>query len=199
MLLDQGIKIAVKGFSLFGIQHTGMSLGESFPLIGDFARITFVQNPGMAFGITFGSGKIFLSIFSLIASVALAWYLYKSEIPSSWVKFGLALILAGAAGNLIDRMFYGVFYSEGALFYGQVVDFIDVEFWDFSLLGHLYTRFPVFNVADSCVSCGMVVLLFNHKHIPFVEQDKSSEPTIISTESPEIPPESYVNPTHTQE
>lgn len=75
------------------------------------------------------------------------------------VRFSLTLLLGGAVGNLIDRMFYGVLYGEGPLFYGKVVDFLQVDIPDVSLFGELYTHWPVFNVADSCVSVGVVTLL----------------------------------------
>ena len=75
IVLDQATKIAVKGFSLMGFTHHGMFLGESISVIGEFLRCTFVENPGMAFGVEFGSGKIFLTLFSLIASIGLVYYL----------------------------------------------------------------------------------------------------------------------------
>lgn len=151
-----------------------MYLGESIPVISDFLRLTYVENPGMAFGISFGAGKIFLTLFSLLASAGLTWYLAKLRTPSFWLKLGLALVLAGATGNLIDRLLYGVFYGEAPLFYGRVVDFIDVEFPDFSLWGNSFSRWPVFNIADSCVTCGMVFLLLSHKHL-------SPAPTVQNT------------------
>jgi signal peptidase II len=174
VVLDQCTKIAVKGFHIFGWQHNGMMLGESIEVLGDMVRITFVENPGMAFGISFGVGKIFLSLFSVAASIGLAWYLSRLDAKHVWLRLGLALVLAGATGNLIDRVFYGVFYGEQPLFYGYVVDFIDVDMPDVTLFGQLYTRFWVFNVADSCVTTGMcLLLLFNH-HLPFA---KPTEPT----------------------
>lgn len=188
-VLDQVTKVAVKGFHLFGIRHEGMFIGESFPVIGDFLRLTFVENPGMAFGIGFGSGKIFLTLFSLVASVALTWYLLRVQTPSFWLRLGLALVLAGAAGNLIDRMLYGVLYGEAPLFYGKVVDFIDFEFFDFSFFGSNYSRWPVFNIADSCVTCGMVMLLLSHKHFPSEQKhtDDSSGQTPAVDQQPEQP------------
>lgn len=182
-VLDQASKIAVKGFNLFGVRHDGMYIGESMPVLGDFLRLTYVENPGMAFGIGFGSGKIFLTLFSLVASMGLVWYLSRLRTPSVWLRLGLALVLAGAAGNLIDRMFYGVFYGEAPLFYGQVVDFFDFEFFDFSLFGHTYSRWPVFNIADSCVTCGMILLLLSHKHFP--TKDTSGTPEPAAGEAPE--------------
>jgi signal peptidase II len=171
-VLDQITKILTKGFNLFGIKHEGMRLGESFQVLGDFLRITFVENPGMAFGISFGWGKIFLSLFSVLAAFGLAWYLYKLRPFSKWVQFGIALMLAGAVGNLIDRVFYGVFYGEAPLFYGKVVDFIDVNLPDIAIGSFELSRFWVFNVADSCVTCGVIVLLLVHDKIPTWEELK---------------------------
>ncbi|MFY7997344.1 MAG: signal peptidase II, partial [Candidatus Kapaibacteriota bacterium] len=138
ILLDQFTKIWVKGFNLLGWQHDGMTLYESVSLIGDVVRITYVENAGMAFGISFGAGKIFLSLFSVAASIALAWYLARLDSKHFGVRLALALIFAGATGNLIDRVFYGVFYGESPLFYGKVVDFMDVDMPDFSLFGREY-------------------------------------------------------------
>jgi signal peptidase II len=173
ILLDQCTKIAVKGFHLLGWNHDGMTLYESIQVMGDTVRITFVENPGMAFGISFGAGKIFLSLFSVIASALLVWYLARLETPSFGAKLALALIFAGATGNLIDRVFYGVFYAESPLFYGKVVDFVDVDIPDVTLFGREYARFWVFNVADSCVSVGMGLMLIFNKYLPFL-QDKAA-------------------------
>jgi signal peptidase II len=181
VLIDQITKVAVKGFDIFGITHQGMFLGDSFSVIGDFLRITFVENEGMALGIKFGAGKIFLSLFSIIATIALFIYLKKLKPYDFWVKLSIMLILSGAFGNLIDRVFYGVFYGESPLFYGKVVDFIQVDIPDITIpeinifnstfLPELtYTHWPVFNVADSCVSCGVVLLLIFHKRIPTMKE-----------------------------
>ena len=167
VILDQATKIAVKGFTLFGITHHGMYLGESISVIGDFLRFTFVENPGMAFGVEFGSGKIFLTLFSLIASIALVYYLRMIDEAKIQVRIAIMLILAGAFGNFIDRMFYGVFYGEGPLFYGLVVDFIQVDIPDIEFGNLIYTHWPVFNIADSCVSIGMVLLLLYNKYLPY--------------------------------
>lgn len=170
ILLDQISKIAVKGFHLAGWRHEGMTLYQSIEVLGDALRITYVENPGMAFGISFGAGKIFLSLFSVIASLGLLWYLTRLETPSTGAKLALMLIFAGATGNLIDRVFYGVFYGESPLFYGKVVDFIDADMPDITLFGREYTRFWVFNVADSCVSVGMGLMMLFNKHLPFLQE-----------------------------
>ncbi|MBK9248725.1 MAG: signal peptidase II [Ignavibacteria bacterium] len=183
IILDQVTKLCVKGFTLFGIQHEGMYLGESHPLLGEIVRLTFVENPGMAFGVSFGWGKVFLTLFSLIAGIGLAWYLSKLRHHSVWVQLGISLLLAGAIGNFIDRAFYGVLYNEGALFYGLVVDFIQVDIPDVNWFGQVYTHWPVFNVADSCVSCGMVLLFIMNKKIPMLNQ---LDPVVVPTD--ENPP-----------
>ncbi len=172
VIADQITKLLVKGFSipLLNIYVKGMELYSSIPVIGDFFRITYIENPGMAFGIDIGS-KLFLSIFSIIASIILAIYLYKIENASLLFRLSLAIILGGAAGNLIDRTFYGVIFGEAPLFYGKVVDFIDVDFIDISLFGYSLTRWPVFNIADSAVSIGMLLAIFSHKN-SIVEQPK---------------------------
>ncbi|TAE25372.1 MAG: signal peptidase II [Candidatus Kapaibacterium sp.] len=187
ILLDQATKIAVKGFHIASWKHQGMTLYESIEIIGDTVRCTFVENPGMAFGISFGAGKIFLSLFSVLASGVLVWYLARLETPSFGAKLALALIFAGATGNLIDRVFYGVFYGETPLFYGKVVDFIDVDIPDLALFGREYTRFWVFNVADSCVSVGMAFMLFFNKHLPFLQEQSSQGTTSEAASNLEMP------------
>ena len=167
VLIDQITKVAVKGFNLFGLHHEGMHLGESFPVFGEIVRITFVENPGMAFGVEFGSGKIVLTLFSLVASFALVYYLRVISNANRWIRIAIMLILAGAFGNFIDRMFYGVLYEEGPLFYGLVVDFIQIDIPDITIGTLTYTHWPVFNVADSCVTSGMILLILFNKHLPY--------------------------------
>lgn len=165
-ITDQVSKIAVKGFSIpwFNINWEGMDYGQSINVIGTFLRITFVENPGMAFGLDVGpTQKFFLSIFTFIAAGGIFYYLYRSRERDFALRLGLSLILAGALGNLIDRAFYGVIFDYAPLMYGRVVDFIQVEFWDFTLFGHTYETWPIFNVADSAVSIGVVIILFFHK------------------------------------
>ena len=163
ILFDQITKISVKGFNLICLHHQGMEIGDGIPIIGDIVRFVFVENPGMAFGISFGAGKIFLSLFSILASIGLIVLILRMKTENPWVRFAFTLILAGAAGNMIDRVFYGVFYGESPLFFGMVVDFIQVDIPDIDFLGAHYTHFPVFNVADSCVTCGVILLLLFYK------------------------------------
>jgi signal peptidase II len=168
VLIDQVTKLMVKGFSIpfLNINYEGMYLGQMIPVFGDFFRLTFVENPGMAFGYDPGSEfKLIISIFSLVASIGLIFYLYVIRDKSWSLKIAIALILGGAIGNLIDRTFYGVFFDYSPLFYGKVVDFFDVDFFDFTLFGRSYDRWPVFNIADAAVTMGVLVLLvFYKKH-----------------------------------
>ena len=166
IFLDQLTKLLVKGFSILGLTHGGMNLGESIQLIGDFLQITYVENAGMAFGISFGTGKLFLSLFRIIASILIIYYLFNLSGFSKYVKIGVSLILAGAVGNLIDSLFYGLFYGEAPLFFGRVVDFIQVDIPDIDFMGIYYTHWPVFNIADTCVTVGVIILLIFNKHIP---------------------------------
>ena len=168
VVVDQITKLMVKGFSIqfLNINYEGMYLGQMIPVIGDFFRITFVENPGMAFGYDPGSSfKLIISIFSLVASIGLIFYLYVIKDKSWSLRIAIALILGGAVGNLIDRTFYGVFYNYAPLFYGKVVDFFDVDFFDFTLFGRSYDRWPVFIIEDAAVTIGVLVLvLFYKKH-----------------------------------
>lgn len=170
---DQIIKFSIKGFPWFGINHHGMFLGQSIPVIGDFIQICFVENEGMAFGISFGPAKIFLSLFSVVAGIGLAWYLTKIRTFSFWVRLGIMFVFTGAVGNLIDRVFYGVIYGYAPIFWGRVVDFVQVDIPDINLGFIHYTHFPVFNVADSCVTIGVCVLLLSYKKIPSFEEIKA--------------------------
>jgi signal peptidase II len=163
IIIDQLSKFYVKGFYIpvLGIHHPGIGYGEKHEIIGSLLRITFVENPGMAFGINIGiSSKLFLSIFSIVASVGILIYLYNNREQGFMLRFSLAMILGGAVGNLIDRVFYGVLYGYAPLFQGKVVDFIDIDFFDINLFGTLYDRWPIFNVADMAVSIGVILLIF---------------------------------------
>ncbi|MCX7929358.1 MAG: signal peptidase II [Chlorobi bacterium] len=190
--LDQATKLAVKGFVLLGIEHRGMHLGESIPLIGDTIRITYIENPGMAFGIEFGAAKIVLSLFSVLAAVAIGVVLHRlQERRAAWyLQLSFALLLAGAVGNLIDRVFYGVVYGEAPLFYGRVVDFLDVDIPDIRFGSFVLERWWVFNIADAAVTCGIVLLLAVGHHLPplgqllFVRHPHRDEKPVEKPSSP---------------
>lgn len=164
VVIDQVIKVLVK---------TNMCIGESIPVIGDFFRIAFVENEGMAFGMAWGGsiGKIILSTFRIILFGGLVWWISlmlkkrrtegKDAVPFG-VCAGLAVIAAGALGNIIDCWFYGLLFSESTYF--TVAEFGGVPYAPF-LLGKVVDMFsfsifpPVFNFADACVSCGAAYLI----------------------------------------
>lgn len=178
VVIDQIIKVLVK---------TNMTLGEHFDVIGDWFKIYFIENEGMAFGMKFGGwvGKLLLSVFRIILFSVLVWWISKllkkgTEVPAG-VVVGLTLIAAGAMGNIIDCFFYGLVFSESlpdtvAVFggsyapflFGKVVDMfyfpiIDTTWPDWMpWIGGRPFRFfePVFNFADSCVTVGTLYLLF---------------------------------------
>lgn len=167
IITDQISKFYIKGISIpfLNLKFEGMYLGESFQVIGDFFKITFTENPGMAFGFDPGSEfKLFISVFSLVASFGLLIYLFTVRNKSLSLKIAIALILGGAVGNVIDRMFYGLIYDYSPLFYGKVVDFFDFDFINFSIFGRSYDRWPIFNIADAAVSIGVLILLVFYKH-----------------------------------
>jgi signal peptidase II len=172
VIADQLSKFAIKGLEIpsLGISIKGMPLGSSIPVLGDFFRITFIENPGMAFGIEVVDGKLFLTLFSIIASAGILLYLYVMRTEKLLFRISLALILGGAIGNLIDRTFYGVIYGESELFHGKVVDFIDFDIINIDLWGFYLTRFWVFNIADASVSIGVLMMLIFHRS--FVDQEE---------------------------
>lgn len=184
--MDQVSKLLVKGgtIPILGIHIDGMRYAESVKVFGDYVRATFVENPGMAFGIEVGeSSKLFLSLFSLIASIGIIIYLFKVKNQKLIVRLSFALILGGAVGNLIDRTFYGLFYDYAPMFYGRVVDFIHVDFFDFSLFGHRFNSFPIFNIADSAVTVGVILLLIFHRSIEPETVKEAGEESITAGES----------------
>lgn len=177
IIIDQFSKLFIKGFSIpfLGIDVKGMRYGQSIDVIGNFFQITFVENPGMAFGIDVSTAsKLLLSLFSIVASIGILIYLYKNRDKSFVERLALSFIFAGAVGNLIDRVFYGVFYGYAPIFYGKVVDFFNVDFFDFSLFGRTYERWPIFNVADAAVTVGVILILIFHRSVA----TKNEEPDV---------------------
>jgi signal peptidase II len=192
IVLDQVTKLLVKGFSIpaFGIVVKGMRYGESIPLLGDFFRLTYVENPGMAFGINVG-GRSFFAVISVLASIAIVAYLWRSRRDRLGFRVALAMVLGGALGNLIDRVFYGVLFNHAPLFQGRVVDFLDVDFFNITLFGYQLSRWPVFNVADACVTVGVILLLLLHRTNPAAEGEKAGE---LRDVPPALPPAETKDP-----
>lgn len=117
-----------------------MSPNQSIPIAGFLLRITYIRNPSAAFGLSLGPATFYI-IFSVVASLVVSYYIVKLPKRDHWPRIALAMILAGAVGNLIDR-----------LRFGEVVDFIQV-----GLSERLV--WPIFNVADMGVSVGVVLLM----------------------------------------
>ena len=136
---------------------------KKFLLSEIFSESLLLKIPGMAFGFDPGINfKLWISVFSLFASVGLCLHLLCKETEISF-RIALAFILGGAVGNLIDRTFYGVFYGYAPVFYGRVVDFLDLDFFDFSIFGRSYDRWPIFNIADAAVTIGVIFLIIFYK------------------------------------
>ena len=165
VVIDQVIKVLVK---------TNMDLGEQIYLIGDWCRLCFVENKGMAFGMSFGGnvGKLLLSIFRIVLSGLLIWWISKlakkPETPKG-VLVGLTMITAGAIGNVIDCLFYGLIWDYAPFMFGKVVDMF---YFPLITKGEQVIFFsPVFNFADSCVTCGAFYLfLFQWKYFSSTEK-----------------------------
>ena len=163
VVIDQVIKLLVK---------TNMQIGESIRVFGDWFQILFIENRGMAFGMQFGGdiGKLLLTIFRLALVCLVIWYIHhlnKRQNTPVGVVVGLSLILAGAIGNVIDCMFYGLIFDYAPLMFGKVVDMLYFPLIDtylpawFPIWGGRHFIFfqPIFNFADSCVTCGTIYLI----------------------------------------
>ena len=186
VVIDQIIKILVK---------TNMQIGEHFNVIGNWFQIFFIENEGMAFGMKFGgmAGKFCLSLFRIILFGLLFWWISslsrksvtpdggkallpdgKTPVVPTGVLVGLTLIAAGAMGNLIDCLFYGLIFDYAPFMFGRVVDMlyfplIDTVWptWMPFVGGERFLFFaPIFNFADSCVTVGaFYLLLFQYQSL----------------------------------
>ena len=164
LLLDQLIKIWVK---------TSFYLGEEL-YITSFFRLVFVENNGMAFGISLGD-KIYLTLFRILASIAILAYLIHcvKKKAHNLSLASISLIFAGATGNIIDCVFYGKIFDYAPYFYGKVVDMfyfplLEGHYWYWIpyVGGEPFVFFaPVFNLADAAICVGVgLLLLYESKY-----------------------------------
>lgn len=187
LLIDQLVKIYIK---------THFHLGEEVHVF-DWFIIHFTENNGMAFGFEFGglSGKYILSLFRIVAVSGIGYYIYKlatdSKTPTG-VVIGFSLVLAGALGNIIDSLFYGLIFNESTYYQvatfvpwgegytsflqGKVVDMLWFPMvegyypsWLFGGKSFLFFS-PVFNIADSAITCGIVYMMIFQRD--FFNEDK---------------------------
>ncbi len=162
LIVDQTSKLLIKGLEIhsIGLNFRGLFPGQRIPVIGNFFNITFVENPGIAFGLDFGDTfKLLVSIFTLVACVLLVYFLFKNRKKGLNLRISLALILGGALGNLFDRLFYGLIYGYAPMFYGKVVDFFDIRMFNIYLFHHMVGNY-VFNFADFSVTVGVILLFY---------------------------------------
>ncbi len=186
LVLDQTLKILVK---------TNMTLGQNIPIFGDWFILHFTENYGMAFGLEFGGeyGKLSLSLLRIAAVGFIGWYLHKLILKkaSTGLIICISLIMAGAIGNIIDSTFYGLIFSDsyfnrvaemfpegggyGTLMHGRVVDMFyfpvvsgNFPEWIPVWGGQDFVFFrPVFNIADSAITLGVIILFtFQKKFFP---------------------------------
>jgi signal peptidase II len=193
LLLDQLVKIYIK---------THFFLGEEVRVSGDWFIIHFTENNGMAYGMEFGGnfGKLFLSVFRIVAVGAIGWYLWtltKQKEDKIYIVC-ISLIFAGAVGNIIDSAFYGILFSDSnyevarfmpeeggyaGFLHGKVVDMLYFPV----LKGHFPAWFPiwgsedfiffrpVFNIADASISFGVALILLFQKRFFAKKEEESTE------------------------
>ncbi|GAA4038099.1 lipoprotein signal peptidase [Hymenobacter glaciei] len=197
--------IALDQFSKWAV-HTYMELGSGgeIPIFGQWAKLTYTLNPGMAFGAELPApyGKLVLTGFRMLAVSGLIYYIIRlcRERASGGYIACMALILGGAVGNLIDSIFYGVIYSNAPLgsptrwFYGQVIDMIFVPLYvgyfpkSWPIIGGTYSNgFPIFNIADSSIFIGVALILLNQSR--FFKQQEENQ-AVATERAPLVAPDS---------
>ncbi len=171
LLIDQLLKIWVK---------TSFYLGEEL-YITSFFRLVFLENNGMAFGISLGD-KLYLTLFRLLASTAILAYLVHLVKNNAHylLLVSMGLIFAGATGNIIDCVFYGQIFDYAPYFYGKVVDMfyfplVEGHYWDWlpGIGGDPFVFFaPVFNLADAAICIGVGLLFIYETKFAKNEEDK---------------------------
>jgi signal peptidase II len=203
IIIDQVVKMLV---------HFNMEPGiiGQIPVFGDWFKLHYVTNPGMAFGLQLGSeyGKLALSLFRLAAMVAIAYYLLV--LARKGVHQGLlwctALILGGAIGNVIDSTFYGIWLDNAPFgaptpwFHGQVVDMFYLDIWEGIIPewvpffgGQGASLWPIFNVADASIFMGVTIILIMQKRFFTEHSSESAHAADVTVTSVNIPSASSAN------
>jgi len=205
LFIDQLLKIYIK---------TNYTLGEETAILGNWFKLHFTENPGMAFGMKLGGtfGKVALSIFRILAVIGIGWYLLHlvKKKASTAVIISIALIFAGAIGNILDSAFYGLMFDKGMVyeteinrwlaypglaemnfegyapaFKGCVVDMIYFEmYWPdwMPFIGGGQVFPPVFNIADSAITFGVILLIiFQGSLYKKKDQDKPEEKVVTES------------------
>lgn len=197
VLIDQGIKFYVK--------HN-FTYGQSRNIFGDWFKLYFIENEGMAFGLKFGGivGKLLLTGFRIAVACFGAWYLYHNIKKSAPVGFliAIALIMAGAIGNIIDSIFYGVIFHDinayvGGWFQGHVVDMFYAPMWEGHLPkwlggGNFIFFSPIWNFADACITTGVVIIILGQKRFFRHVEEKDSKPEYPHLNGNEATPEAHI-------
>lgn len=194
ILIDQAVKMLV---------HFEMDFGSpgQISIFGDWFKLHYTTNPGMAFGMEIGSeyGKLILTSFRLVAMAGIGYYLYHIILHKNHPVFivCIAMILGGAIGNLVDSIFYGVWLNNAPYnapspwFHGQVVDMFYFDIWEgyipdwVPLWGGDYTAlWPIFNVADASIFIGVaIILIFQGRFFPENIEKKPENPIVEKTDS----------------
>lgn len=187
IIIDQAVKMWV---------HHGMDFGTAgqIKVLGDWFKLHYTTNPGMAFGMELGTeyGKMMLTSFRLVAMFGIGYYLYHIIKKQAHIGYTIciAMILGGAVGNLIDSVFYGVWLNNAPYnastpwFHGQVVDMFYIDIWEgyipqwVPLWGGSYTAlWPIFNIADASIFVGVLIILIFQKRFFDHENEKVEEAT----------------------
>lgn len=191
LVIDQAVKIYIK---------THFQIGEEVSLIGKWCLLHFVENEGMAFGMKFGGsiGKLFLSLFRVVASGALLWFLVHliRKEQRNLLLVSLSLIFVGAIGNLVDSMFYGLIFDESyyhvatlfpeqggyaGFLFGRVVDMFYFPIvsatwpqWVPIVGGNHFVFFnAIFNVADAAITVGVILLIIDQLFLAPQDDEKN--------------------------
>ncbi|MBR3557923.1 MAG: lipoprotein signal peptidase [Bacteroidales bacterium] len=194
IVIDQALKFWVK---------THLVIGQTIPLIGQWCNLHFVENEGMAFGISFGQqvGKLLLSLVRVALVVFLCWYFVnrlKRGKMDGVVLTVFCLVIAGAFGNIIDSMFYGILFTESdflqvaqwspghgyaPFFFGKVVDMFYLKLFPipdkFPLWGGSWFFPAIFNVSDACITVGIFLAIIFNKRI-FSDLDANKEDSVVN-------------------